>query len=55
MKELVEALKKPELPKGDAHTLVFIMKNQNQDLFDHIFIPSLHADTKDLTPKDYKI
>ena len=53
MRELVEALKKPESPKGDTHTLAFIMRIQNQDLFAHISIPPLHAYTEDLTTKYY--
>ena len=31
------------------------MKNQDQDFLSHIVIPPLHADNKDLTPKDYQI
>ena len=31
------------------------MKNRDHDLLAHIVIPSPHAKTKDLTPKDYQI
>lgn len=47
--------KSPKPPKGDARTLAYIMKNQDQDLLTHISIPSPHVDTKELTPKEYQM
>lgn len=55
MVKLVKFIKKPEPPTGDAQPLAFIMKNQDQDLLAHIAIPPPHADTEELTPKDYQI
>ena len=55
IRELVEALKKLEPPVGDAQTLAFVMSDQNQDLFTHVFIPPLQVDIEDLTPKYYQI
>ena len=55
MIELIESLKKPEPPLGDARTLAFVMSDQNQDLFTHVAIPPLHAYIEDLTPKNYQI
>ncbi len=40
---------------GDAWTLAFIMKNQDQDFLAHIVIPPPHANIKQLNPKDYQI
>ena len=38
-KELVEFLKKPKLPKGDAHALAFIMKKKIRTFL--LILPSL--------------
>lgn len=54
MSKFMKAIKNLEPPNGDARTLSFIMKNQDQDLLGHITIPP-HVDTKELIPKDYQM
>lgn len=46
MVELIKEVKKPKPPKGEAKKLAFIMKNQDQDLLEHIFTPFPYANTK---------
>lgn len=55
MKGLIKEKSKSEPPKGDATTLSFIMKNQDKNLLANIVIPPPHAETKELTPKDYQM
>lgn len=55
MKELIKEMNMPKPPKGNARTLAFIMRNQDQELLAHIVIPPPHTDIEELTLKDYQI
>ena len=48
MKKFIKVVQRLEPPKGDARTLAFIMKNQDQDLLVHISFPPPYVDPERL-------
>ena len=47
--ELIEVLRKPDSPQKDARALAFVMRDHNQDPFDHVIIPPPQSNVEELT------